>query len=276
MIIKNLFDEYLSVIIKNRNLSKEDFKEVLFKDGGQFHWKIEQYQNQINIIMNKNKEYLDILKKYYKSLNKIILDVIAETKTRVLCDTSSPFMWLPDEVGLAWDPILDTPFIPSSEIKGAVSAVIEFEKGKILRDFLFGGEVAELEIHTKSLVDFTNAYPIGSSKGLLEKEVMTPIYAKVAKEDEASPTPVKFYVIKPGVKVRFLAVIDKIRFNELMEKMMKEDKKKLLGTYNISSIDNICNILREYIKKAFEIWGIGTKTSSGYGEFRIIDMECDI
>jgi len=266
---KNLFDEYLSVVIKNRHLSKEDFKEALFRDNWQFHQKIEQYQNQINIITNRNKAYLDIIKKYYKSLNKIILDVTAETKTRVLCDTSSPFMWLPDEVGLAWDPILDTPFIPSSEIKGALSAIIEFDYDKIIRDILFGGELTKCKMHMKSLVDFTDAYPIEAPNGLLEKDVMTPIYAREIEEHKVSPAPVKFYVIKPGSKFKFLVLVNKNWLDELIK---KECIQKLLENYALSSTEKIIDILIESARKAFELWGIGSKTSADYGRFEIIEV----
>jgi len=282
--IRNLFDEYLSFIIKaiREGWDKDKVKDHLFKERvdrntpSEFYTKISQYNNARSNVLNRNKQYLEMLKERLKNLGKKIITVDVIVSSRLLCDTSSPFLWIPDELGLAWDPILDTPIIPGSEIKGAVAAVVEFEKSSELRNILFGGKLAKTEfVDMKSLIDFTDAYPIDSKGEILERDVMTPIYAREIEEHKASPTPVKFYVIKQGVKFEFIILIDRLRLNKLLE---NKNYREILvrNGIKITSVDDVLNslieILEKIVKKAFNQWGIGSKMSSGYGIFEEIQI----
>jgi len=276
--VRNLFDEYLSFVVKNRKLKKDDFKRELFS---KFYREfIAQYNRTRETIFQRNNRYLMMLENSLKESGKEIITCEVRTKSRVLCDISSPFFWIPDEIGMAWDPILDTPIIPASEIKGAISAVMEFEGKKELRDILFGGEIIckrkgeAIRIALKSIVDFTDAYPVSSNQDILGLDVMTPHYAKEIEEHKVSPTPVKFLVINPGVTFRFLILIDKIRINERISNREKnicfiEGLRKCGIQSNEANtiIQEIRKQLKIFVKKAFEVWGIGTKTSSGYGIF---------
>ena len=280
--VANLFDEYLSFVIRaaRRKWDKDIIKKHLFRERvdkntlGEFYIKINRYNDARKEMFRRNKQYLKMLKERLERLGKKVMTVNVITDSRLLCDASSPFLWIPDELGLAWDPILDVTLIPSTEIKGAIAAVIEFEKSKELRDILFGGTLEEFG-DVKSLVDLTDAYPIDSIDEILERDVMTPIYAKEIEEHKASPTPVNFYVIKRGVKFRFLVLIDKSRLERLLEnKNYRELLKKVnIDTTNINTALNfITEKLKDVIQKAFERWGIGAKTSSGYGIFKIVNI----
>jgi len=262
-------------VIRNRDKNKDIFKRQLFDDNGEFFMLIKQYNQNKEQIFKRNIAYLELLKQQYEEIGKKVYPIDVKTESRVLCDTSSPFLWIPDEIGIAWDPILDTPIIPSSEIKGAISAVIQFEKGEKLRNVLFGGETGCRDLQTiKSIIDFTDAYPISSDSEILERDVMTPIYAKEIEEHKVSPTPVKFYVIKPGVVFRFLLLVDQLCLERIL---MSECITSILATSNVGfsrdlnqMIQTLVTFLRTFIKNAFGLWGIGTKTSSGYGIFRVM------
>jgi len=277
----NIYEDVLEKCIEDleklarKQLKKEKYKDKILSNI------VDKVKRNARIITERNKEYLSQLKKHLKNQDKSVISVIVETETRCLVDTSSPFAWLVDEIGLAWDPILDTPYIPATEIKGTVSAVLEFED-KALRNLLLGS--TEKPLH-KSLVDFTDAYPIEASNGtLLERDVITPIYGSKIEEHEASPTPVHFITIAPGVKFEFLIIIDKPRLNLLIrnyrENRLRGEEKELVESIK-NKLDAVRIDLNEFlekikekvlksVEKAFKVWGIGAKTSSGYGIFKLL------
>jgi len=276
--VYNIFDGYLRFIIEAIREKRESskLKENMFKDDGEFYEKIKQYNDRCKEVFIRNRNYLSMLKKHYKSVGRLVIECRAKTFSRLLCDTSSPFLWIPDEIGLAWDPILDTPVIPASEIKGVLSAVMQFHNETLLRDLLFGGSIPCKQSKTiKSIIDITDAYPV-SGTSLLERDVMTPIYAKNIEEHLALPTPINFYVISPGVEFEFLILIDIYRFKKLLEDDCFRKKLTECGI-NIPDnhsklVDILINRLKNYLEKAFEEWGIGAKTSSGYGRFQVVHL----
>lgn len=154
---------------------------------------------------------------------------------------------LPFEVSLAWDPIFNVPFIPSSSIKGSVRAYFE-EVGTSINDYsvddLFGS------IETEGLVRFTDAYPVTCKRNLLEPEVVTPHYHEVKELiDEASstPIPVVFITIPPGVTFRLLL----IGVKTFDSRAVKQEV-----------MDKVAGLVAQALSR-----GVGAKTSVGYGRF---------
>jgi CRISPR-associated protein Cmr6 len=143
------------------------------------------------------------------------------------------------EVGLAWDPLLNLPYIPASSLKGGFRSYIEMEK-KDLASLLGTMEEA-------SSIVFLNSYPISSRYNLLVPEVTTPIYREQEvkiKETEAEPTPIIYPVVNRDVIFRIVVGI-------------KPEKRDLINQLKL--------FLVEVLKR-----GIGAKTLLGYG---IMELE---
>jgi len=237
--------------------AKKEYKEKLLNR--ELSEILKKINENCEKICKRNEKYLNLIISRLNSLRgKTVETVLARTKTRLLVDVSSPFGWLIDEIGLAWHPILDTPYIPSSEIKGAVRAAIEFEKGREIAEIILGSGASTGQEGHISLVEFLPALPIKcENKKLLEIDVLTPMYKEPGFEHEAKPTPITLLVIPPGVYFEFVYLIDYTRL---------EEWKNIEATIN----DRIPNIVRQALEKALRILGIGAKTSSGFGIFEII------
>jgi len=291
MNIKNVYAWYLETArgkleeMRNKEAYKNDFAEEM----------VEKVNDTMSYVLNRTKTYLDMLVEQYKSVGKGVLRVKASTKTRLIVDISSPFGWLIDEVGLAWDPIMDAPYIPSTEIKGAISAKLTWDNKKA-RDVLLGS--TDEKAH-KSLIDFTDAYPVSvEGESLIERDVITPTYGTdKIKEHEASPTPIQFIVVSPGVVFEFLTTFDLPRLKNLCEIARKSENKKESELRSIDKValeiirnlqdftktsheisdkkffDQLVNNLKEKMEKIIEevltLWGVGAKTASDYSIFNI-------
>ena len=75
-----------------------------------------------------------------------VFAIDARLVSKLLVYTGNPF--LPLEISLAWDPILNLPYIPSSTIKGAVRSWIELYVGKsvdgVSLEEIFGSQPEEV------------------------------------------------------------------------------------------------------------------------------------
>jgi len=177
---------------------------------------------------------LDEVYRAFAANGYMIYDVSAKTMSRLIVYTKSPFGSLAFEVGLAFHPIFNVPYIPGSSIKGAIRAFVEVN-GLVDNPAKIFGEAGE-EI-SKLLV--TDAFPVKFSKVLLEPEVTTPIYKDSVREDKVSPTPIIYPVIARGVTFRFIVA---------MRNLSDEQREAIK--------DWIREVLRE---------GLGGKTMLGYG-----------
>ncbi|MEM2590429.1 MAG: type III-B CRISPR module RAMP protein Cmr6 [Zestosphaera sp.] len=172
-----------------------------------------------------------------------VFDLRLTTVTRLLVHARNPL--LPLEVSLAWDPIFNVPFIPSSSLKGAARAYFEINSvviDSLSASDLFGSEESE------GVVVFTDAYPI-SCKGnsLLEPDVITPHYSEAGyaiDEVSASPVPIVFLTIAPNVTFRSLVALD--------WEVRPQTAVKVV----------------EKIKEALSM-GLGAKTAVGYGRLNV-------
>jgi CRISPR-associated protein Cmr6 len=206
-------------------------------------------------LLDSAANYLDGLYKELEkgvgSLYSAVFAIDMRLVSRLLVYTRNPF--LPLEVSLAWDPVLNLPYIPSSSIKGAVRSWIELYVGKSVEgvslEEVFGSEPGSVGGGRSSLVIFTDAYPVSCTAYLIEPDVITPHYsvAELAfTEPEALPTPIVFPTIAPNTVLRFIVAFKR-----------KGDNGRSLGT-------NVVTKLVELIMKALED-GLGAKTSIGYG-----------
>jgi len=210
----------------------------------------------IKHLLDKATNYLSYLYKEVEKVFEAVFAIDLRLVSRLAIYTRNPF--LPLEISLAWDPVLNLPYIPSSSIKGAVRSWIELYIGKSVNDVsleeIFGSEPESRGEKLASLVVFTDAYPISCATHLLEPDVLTPHYAttKLAfSEPEASPTPMVFPTIAPNTVLRFIVAFK-----------YKRENKQLLNAKIITK-------LIDYTIRALEE-GLGAKTSIGYGRAKSI------
>jgi CRISPR-associated protein Cmr6 len=207
-------------------------------------------ENANNYIQNLYKEFIN------SGAFEAVYMLDARLTSRLIINTSNPF--LPLEVSLAWDPVLNLPYIPSSSIKGVSRSWIKLYIGSsidgVSLDSIFGSEpgAPEKEKHA-SLVVFTDAYPVSCLSKLIEPDVITPHYRSVElkiTEPEVTPTPIVFPTIAPGTIMRFIVAF----------KYGYSDKRVLTPEIVMKLVD--------YISRALED-GVGAKTSVGYGRVKI-------
>jgi len=188
---------------------------------------------------------IDEVFKHAASFFDIAFLLEIETRSRLVVHTRNPFM--PLEVGIAWHPYLNLPYVPSSTIKGALRAYLERQKEMICNVFLSGLIGTEDEV---SGIFVTDALPVKCSERLIEPDVLTPHYSEVGgliDEARAKPTPLVFPTIAPGVRLKFV-----------------------LALRELKAVDARCLVeqLPGVISRAFE-FGVGAKTSVGYGAVSI-------
>jgi len=283
----NIYEKYVRTgnaelkRLGSSEIDKEEYKNILADE------LVEMINRKLSIIFLRNLNYIKALETKMRNLGKTVYNIKVMSISRVLVNTNSSMGWLIDEVGFDWDPILDTPIIPASEIKGTLATAFQYlipkyaqELGikKIdkklledLRDTVFGNGGVE---GWKSIIDVTDGYPVGYSGSLenakiVEREVITPIYKESPEEHKAKPTPIHFIVLAPNVYFRFLLIIDL----ELANWVKNEVQNDKLKHYVISKLldDKLrSNFLQELVEMAFNRIGIGAKTSSGYGLFKYI------
>ncbi|MGC9113175.1 type III-B CRISPR module RAMP protein Cmr6 [Acidilobus sp.] len=99
------------------------------------------------------------------------------------------------EAGMAWNPILDVPIIPSGAVKGILrNAFYGVTNDGNLTDCLFGSA------GSAGMLTIFDAYPTSSDRGLLTADIINPHYRpNVRDEYEVMPVPVKFLAVNPGV-----------------------------------------------------------------------------
>ena len=177
--------------------------------------------------------------------------------SRLSIYTRNPFM--PLEITIAWDPVLNLPYIPSSSLKGAVRAWLEINNVRSIDgvdiDDIFGK--TGKESHT-SLAIFTDAYPTTCTNKLIEPDVISPHYkGEEIAEVDVNPVPLVFPTIAPGTTMKFILAL---KFS-LDDKQLLDPRK---------AID-----IAQQVAKAIEN-GIGAKTSIGYGRVRSAVTESSV
>ena len=194
-----------------------------------------------------NDVYYKPLSSALKRLRQGFIDAQYRTVSKLLISTSGGAFDVVFEVGIAWDMLLDVPYIPGSSLKGAVrswalrrcselSSVDERRKcgGLAFRLFgassghlaskdekawfqkIFGGLPQASEAWT-GLATFYDAYPVSGGRGslacgLLELDILTPHYYRggnpVSDEFDVEPVPVPHLVVAPGTVFGVVASLD--------------------------------------------------------------------
>ncbi len=219
------------------------------------------------------RKYLDSVKKNMHNITKIEDHPFTLT-SRLLVDTSSPMGWLIDEIGTVWDPILDVPFIPSASLKGVLRGICEWNYGSDTAEVIFGS--AQKPKH-KGNVTLLDAYPVSvnPSRGLLDVDAITPTYSlkssngTTIQEHKVQPVPVYFLTVAKGVTFNFTVVYNTNPENPLSD--WQEEIKELPKDSATLLEKSIKEITRQLFKEGLEVWGIGAKTSSGYGIFKEVE-----
>jgi CRISPR-associated protein Cmr6 len=175
--------------------------------------------------------------------------------SRLAIYTRNPFM--PLEIAISWDPVLNLPYIPSSSLKGAVRAWLEVNNVRRIDgvdiDDIFG-RAGEKEVHI-SLAIFTDAYPVSCVNKLIEPDVISPHYkGEDIAEVDVNPVPLVFPTIAPGTTMRFLLAL-----------RYRVEGRQLLDPQKAISI-------AQHVVKALE-GGVGAKTSVGYGRVKPVIAE---
>ncbi|ADX84682.1 type III-B CRISPR module RAMP protein Cmr6 [Saccharolobus islandicus] len=186
--------KYHIIILNDKNKTKDvEEKRNIFK-----REVAELISRNFKLDGEKVRNYFDSLKEVLKSLKYTIVDVEITTRTRALIGVSTSLGKLIFGSGISFDPYMNLPYIPASEIKGIVRSYIEGKLGEQEAEEIFGNEERE------GNVNFTDAYPTRSKDFLFVPDVITPHYNGKKSEADAEPRPVIHLTIAPKVTFRFL------------------------------------------------------------------------
>lgn len=211
-----------------------------------------KYTPNYNLI----KEYLDDLENSLKNSNMCYISLKFKTLQKFIAGWS--LLYFITEVPLAWDLILDTPYIPGSEIKGILKDYFkEFTNNTKATDCIFGNKGV-------GKVIFFDAYPIEgpqnnspteSNQNILTYDIISPHYNGARNEYEVQPVPIKFLAINKGVTFKtFLA------FN-------KDDIEKC----KVNQDESVEKTLLKALVLSMKM-GWGRRTSRGYGNLKLLEV----
>ena len=183
--------------------------------------------------LNSVKSYLAYLEKALGSTYPALFRVDVEISTPLVVHVRNPYM--PLEIGLAWHPILNVPYIPATSIRGVLRA-----RGREI----CGVSAAELfgDVGTQGDLVITEALP--TKELALGADVITPHYKEPNfRETEAKPIPLVFPVVRPGATFAFFLASSRL--------------KKECGAE-----------VYKYLSQALQE-GLGAKTRIGYGVIKV-------
>jgi len=198
------------------------------------------------------------------------------------------FMDLVTEYGLAWDPVLDLPYIPASEFKGAIRSLLARAamaaakagafrdsldllgkaRGRVLakeeRDLIGGlldDPVVEAGEEHAGWIVLTDAYPVEAPGGRpVELLVLTPHYTPdVRQEYEVRPKPVRYVGIARGTALEFAVGVTERGLGAL---------GAISGSLGLGAEPE--ELLKSLISDALGA-GVGRRTSRGMGRMRVIE-----
>jgi CRISPR-associated protein Cmr6 len=252
----------LPSITSNRN----ELKIKINEDIENFKWD----KDFINAIENRKKQIIAQLQKEGYTLQNFPLSL----SWRLVIGLGASH---PQETSMTLHHIYGIPYIPGSAIKGVTrhwavlkfaeemskSENIKFEKAiEKVSKALENGEKMDLKVEDlefnqlieifgtqkqEGKVIFFDAYPVGEIK--LKIDIMNPHYPKYYSEgqppaDWQNPVPIKFLTI------------ENTKFSFYLASKTEDDSNK-----------NLLNIAEKLLLEALKDYGIGAKTSLGYGIF---------
>ncbi len=174
---------------------------------------------------------------------------VFKTQDRFITGLGNPH---PIENGFSWHFTLGTPYIPASSVKGVLRSWAEtlggIDSTKI--NLLFDSE-SDRE-HSAGAVIFFDAIPLSPVK--LNEDIMTPHYNDYYRKKDNSP-PADWY---SPIPIPFLTVAEGQRFAFVIAPRKK--------------IEVDIHDLGDWLICALEDFGLGAKTSSGYGRFEYDEL----
>jgi len=203
-----------------------------------------------NLSLEKCKRHLELLREAYgqKHRSKILYVQLVE---RGIFGASQDFAKYLFEVGLEMDPYMNVPVIPASSIKGAVRRAYETlqpGKGWPPPEKVFGTSKPNEEGGEIGAIIFTDGYPVKAGRDgyVLYPDVLTPHYPDdLMGELDHDPQPISHLSIAPETCFGFVIA------------------------YRRDVVTD--EILNRTIELAIHT-GIGAKTSTGYGRFRLTEV----
>ena len=206
--------------------------------------------DKIAPLLNEASHWVQEVYKLASELFDFVFRFDVKTDSRLIVHTKNPYM--PLEIGLAWHPLLNLPYIPSSTLKGVVRAFIRSHDRKELcgidTEILLGKQ------DHKGLLIFFDAVPVKVDNTLLEPDVITPHYVELeGRIDETSvkPRPIVYPTVAKGVTFAMVMAMD--------SKPSKNPECILTDLPNTISM-----ALSQ---------GLGAKTSLGYGYVKVSLIE---
>lgn len=169
-----------------------------------------------------------------------------ETVSRLTVHTKNPYM--PLEIGLAWHPYMNIPYIPSTTLRGALRAYARSSGASKICGLDLDAALGTTG--KQGMLVFFDAVPVDFQSSLIEPDVVAPHYPEVeGRIDEARvrPRPLVFPVVSPGVK--FSTVVACKMYSRVDPQCLMKELASLIS-----------DALR---------WGIGARTSVGYGYVRV-------
>ncbi len=247
------------------------------------HYRLVNLSTRFNLVKKITENVVEAL----SSLGFQTLIIDARLRTQALFGASQGVLESVFEVGMSWDYILDLPLIPSSSVKGAVRGTLE----QLLRseydiprtnkecnncleyvNILFGTGGHE---GWTGLLLFFDAYPLtikNSSGRLLEPDIISPHYMHgtevVRFERLVEPVPVPHVSIAPGVVFRFIVAAKPTE-------EVEEALNGLMRCFGKNAKTSLRSKIASLLATVFR-YGIGARTSRGYGKFEVDRMEIRI
>ncbi len=214
--IQSNYSEYLSKYkaSKSKSGSKERQEEIRLKNESELK------TDAISNILKTNEKYSDgkfeLINEHLNDIKDSIKDKChieyeLETKGKLVLGWS-PIYFI-TEFPIAWDLLLDIPYIPGSIIKGMLRYYYSSFIGEDeVFEMIFGGGASSKR--SMGLATFLDAYPIGfaeanAKRELLSLDIITPHYPEGIKDEyEVEPNPIKFVTINRGVRFRGFIIFE--------------------------------------------------------------------
>lgn len=204
--------------------------------------KIAKLNNYSNIsTLNKNKE--DIIKSFSDTHKNISLELRTLDKLIIGIGDSGV-----NDYAMTLNHTYGIPYIPASAFKGCLRHYFEGSKLKNLNILLGSNENENASI---SNIIFLDSYPLNSYN--IKMDVITP-------HTNNNKNPIFFPVVRDTI-FKFDILIDK----NILKKIKIDEKYKDLKNIDIEKT------LEKSIEHMLIDFGIGAKSSSGYGYFRCIN-----
>ncbi len=297
----NVIWEFVESMIKNtaKNISSksDDLLKTVRRDIINIIYKHQADGSWVKRIIERNKVIMDEVLNGYVGNGFGVLSVEARLLYKLLAGASSGLGIIPFEVGVSWDPILDSPVIPASSIKGCMRGYVELlsdgkiseEEKEVLIDYLFGSSSRGLGAFI-----FTDAYPVkpGDNGLLIMGDVLTPHYfsggkpvkqelysEKAGITDGANPNPVIHLAIPRNTHFRIIIALRKDYTLEINDGPIGPDRvvgiiNKVLGRGGGAASRDPWKTLAfsalRLLSGSLETLGVGSRSLKGYGKFEIV------